>query len=375
MRVGIVADDLTGAMDASAPFAGHGFATRVLLSVENQVGTSAAAQVLAIDTHSRELSGADAASVVQAAVARIGSDGLPFKKIDSTLRGPIAAEIAAALQASGRHCALVAPAAPAQGRVLREGRLFVNGQQVGARSVVDMLRAAMPGVPVRLLGAGGPATDERCVLVADGESEQDLTRVAALGLDHPDSVLLVGSSGLAAALADAMRPAQTMCPSPKYERLIIAVGSYNSRSAEQVRTLLAHRSVRSVVLTLQGELRRSPLRSNSAVVLLHVEGLDAPPMLDPRQVATSLADATADLLAEQGEARTALFMTGGDTARAILSRLQVADIDVIGNLYAGVVHGRATVAGRQLGVITKAGGFGGVAVLLKATADLVAESY
>jgi uncharacterized protein YgbK (DUF1537 family) len=229
----------------------------------------------------------------------------------------------------------------------------------------------MPGVPVRLLRAGEVVTDECCVLVADAESEQDLARVAALALNHTDRVLLVGSSGLATALVNQVQPLQTLRPSPKYERVIIAVGSYNSRSAEQVRTLLAHRRVRRVVLTLQGELHSSELRSDAPVVLLHVEGLDALPMLDARQVAADLADAAVSLLAEHEDAETALFMTGGDTARAILSRLRIAGLDVLGNLYPGIVHAHVTVAGRPLGVVTKAGGFGGPDVFLRATADLV----
>ena len=46
-----------------------------------------------------------------------------FVKIDSTLRGPIEALVAGALEGSGRDVAVVAPAFPEQGRLLVGGRL------------------------------------------------------------------------------------------------------------------------------------------------------------------------------------------------------------------------------------------------------------
>jgi uncharacterized protein YgbK (DUF1537 family) len=374
MRIGIVADDLTGAMDSAAPFADRGLATRVLLSVAgDQAGPDP--DVLAIDTHSRDLGPDAAAHAVQAGIARIGADRLPFKKIDSTLRGNVAAEIAAAMQASGCTCALVAPAAPAQGRVLRNGYLIVDGQKVGAVSLVDTLRRALPGLPVHSLRAGDPLRDEPHVLVADAENEHDLARIAAFGLAHRGKVLLVGSSGLASALVDQLRPARVQRAHPGYERLLFVVGSHNMRSAEQVRKLLALPSVATLVLTPGGEVRRAAADQGDArIALLQVEGLGARPTLDPRWVASRLADVTADVLAIE-PAPTALFMTGGDTARAILSRLHVQGIDVIGNLYPGIVHGRVTVAKRPVGVITKAGGFGGADLLVNAAADLVLAAH
>lgn len=358
MRLGIVADDLTGAMDASAPFADRGFATRVLLSNAAARDETDACEVLAIDTHSRDLSPEDAATAVQSAFARIGSDRLPFKKIDSTLRGNVGAELAAAMQASGRNCALISSAAPAQGRTLHAGHLFVHGQRVGEVSLPQALKRVLRGVSVRLLRAGETLGEDRCVLVADAESEQDLARIAALGVAGGDKVLLVGSSGLAAALADRMPPGALPRLPQQYERLIFVVGSHNACSASQVRALLANRAVQTVALTARGELRVAKNGASPAVLVIHVEGLDAPPTLDPRWVVRRLAEATADALAAHADAHTALFMTGGDTARAVLSRLQVGEIDVIGSLYPGVVQGRVTLPGRRLGIVTKAGGFG-----------------
>jgi uncharacterized protein YgbK (DUF1537 family) len=372
IRVGIVADDLTGAMDSAAPFADSGLVTRVLLAGDGSIAPAGAPTVVAVDTHSRDLSPAAAARAVRSAFAQIGQDCLPFKKIDSTLRGNIAAEIAAAMRASGCRCAVVAPSAPLHGRVVRDGRLLVNGQGTGAASLLETLRLGFPGTSVRPLRSGDSPTNDPCVLVADAETEDDLASIAAVCLAVPGKVLMVGSSGLATALARQVQPTQPMPVHPRYERLLFVVGSYNSRSAAQARALLADSQVHGLALTARGELRRTAKgQSDARAVILHVDGLDAAPAMDAQSVAQRLAGATAELLAEQGAGSTALFLTGGDTARATLSHLRVDAVDVIGNLYPGVVHGRASVAGQTLGVITKAGGFGDTDLFVRAVEVLV----
>src|SRR5262245_35206031 len=125
MLVTLIADDLTGACDAGAPFAGR--APVGVFVAPTSPGPEWT--VAAVDTESRELLAADAAAATQAAVGRLGArlpGGLLFKKIDSTLRGPIGAELEALLAVSGRQVALVCPAFPAQGRTVSAGTLLVN---------------------------------------------------------------------------------------------------------------------------------------------------------------------------------------------------------------------------------------------------------
>jgi uncharacterized protein YgbK (DUF1537 family) len=369
MRVGIIADDLTGAMDSAAPFADGGLAARVLLAPGSAMDAGEDAAVLAIDTHSRDLAADAAARAVHGAFTRLGADRLYFKKIDSTLRGNLAAEIAAALQASQCRCAVVAPAAPAQGRVLRDGQLFVDGERVPGPSLVELLREGLPDIPVRPLRRGDAVGDTHCVLVADAQTEEDLGSIARRCLASASTALLAGSSGLAAALVREMQLVSNLPRDLAYDRLVVVVGSYNARSAAQVRALLAQGEVDASVLTASGEWRRA--RSDSRIALLHVEGLGAAPKLDGHWVSQHLAHAAADLLASPRAASTALFLTGGDTGRAVLSRLEVGCIDVIGSLYPGVVHGRVWRENRRLGVVTKAGGFGAENLFLEAAAALL----
>jgi uncharacterized protein YgbK (DUF1537 family) len=129
----------------------------------------AAADVLAVDLDCRAASDLQARRRMAEAAARLRTAARLFVKIDSTLRGPVAALIEGALDGSLARHAVVAPAFPEQGRI------YVNGV-FGEHNVREAL--------------GGIAS--RCRI------EDDLSRVL------PESgVLLAGSGGLARRLAGA----------------------------------------------------------------------------------------------------------------------------------------------------------------------------
>ena len=162
MAVTIIADDLTGACDAGALFAGRGPVGVFVAPDLPDAGWPAAA----VDTESRALPPAAAAERVRRAVdglqARLGG-GRIFKKLDSTVRGPVAAEIWALMGASGATTALVCPAFPAQGRTVRDGMLSVFGQPAhespagrdpddpGPTSDLVEILSGLSGRPVSLL--------------------------------------------------------------------------------------------------------------------------------------------------------------------------------------------------------------------------------
>src|SRR5688500_11961912 len=127
-QVAIVADDLTGAADAAAPFAECGLATAIPLIDDVRL----LADVLAISTASPDLPPGDAAAAVRAAIAGRAHGGGPapaliYKKLDSALRGQLGAELIAAMEALGERRALVAPALPSEGRTTLGGRQHVGG--------------------------------------------------------------------------------------------------------------------------------------------------------------------------------------------------------------------------------------------------------
>ena len=167
LRFWVIADDLTGALDTAAPFAAHGWRTCVVPwpggssrtgspSWQRVAGVS---DVVVIDTASRHVAPREAARRVAAAVAAArraeagaARDGRHFyKKIDSTLRGNVAAELAAFRAATAVACLPLAPAFPAQGRTTRDGAVWVDGRPLRQSAAArDALAPAVSGDLARL---------------------------------------------------------------------------------------------------------------------------------------------------------------------------------------------------------------------------------
>jgi D-threonate/D-erythronate kinase len=193
----LLADDLTGALDSSAEFTGLFGPVRVVWpdgSVPN--GTES----LSIDSGTRELDDAHAYAKATRLAPMLHGAAIAFKKIDSLVRGPWAAELQACLQTGHWNTCIVAPAFPHQGRHTRHGRQHARsaaGDWHDVGDVVAQLRAH--GIDARLGDATKKLLDG--VSVYDAETEEDLTRIAAIGRRHSGPVLWCGSGGLASALA------------------------------------------------------------------------------------------------------------------------------------------------------------------------------
>jgi len=118
-RVLIVADDLSGAADCGIACVHAGLNAKVSLGIPRE--DSARADVLSLDAHTRVLTAQAAADRMRSLVNEYAHDSkiLLFKKIDSTLRGHLGAELAAVLVARRTvvpdAIAIMAPAFPANG--------------------------------------------------------------------------------------------------------------------------------------------------------------------------------------------------------------------------------------------------------------------
>ncbi|GAG51605.1 unnamed protein product, partial [marine sediment metagenome] len=124
--LGIIADDLTGAMDSSGYLANQGFTTNIIIDPDFY----STADILAINTDSRVDDINTANEKVRRAVRTL-TGRIIYKKIDSTLRGNIGAELQAAMEELACEKAVVAPAFPSIGRTTVNGVLQVDGTRVG----------------------------------------------------------------------------------------------------------------------------------------------------------------------------------------------------------------------------------------------------
>jgi D-threonate/D-erythronate kinase len=332
----LIADDLTGAADASIHFAGSR-EIEIAISLPTGWGgqgwgRSQAKGLLVLDSESRDLPPDEAASIVSLACHGLG-DGV-FKKVDSTLRGAVAAELEAARAALGRRSAVLAPSLPAQDRTVRAGRLLIEGRDAG--SVAEIVGTAAVSVAVEALNSGPlPA-----LVVVDAVTDADLDRIAAVCARRPD-LLPAGSAGLAAAFA---RHEGSAAPTavPACRRVLVAVASRNPAARAQLAVLAAEPHSRIEVLSVAADARGNPL-----------------------ELAAELGQEVRDRL-QGGET---VLATGGDAALAVCRRLGILSIRPRAEVLPGVVWSET---GREDGALaTKAGGFGGPRLLLDAALKLL----
>jgi uncharacterized protein YgbK (DUF1537 family) len=305
-RLLILADDFTGACDAAGAF---GSSRSTLVICGSPSVWPSGVEVLAVDLDLRERPSVEAQCVIERAARQLGGASQVFVKIDSTLRGPIAALVTGALHGSGKSAAIVAPAFPEQGRFMRRGTLITD---TGEGPVLADVLGTLPET-----------------VIVDVETPEDLRRVADAAQGHPEW-LLVGSAGLARQLAAPVLPARV---SRSVGTLLVVAGSPAAPTRAQLRRLEAGEDV--VVLSTAPTAER-----------------------DLGEAAASLA-ADVATWAERNRPR-AVVLTGGATARAVCGRLGVQALRISGELAPGIPVG--TLKGGAwdgVTVVTKAGGFGG----------------
>ncbi|VVE41560.1 four-carbon acid sugar kinase family protein [Pandoraea terrigena] len=407
MSILIVADDLSGAADCAIGFTNAGRRSVVSLDVE---GFNAAAQVVAIDTDTRRLSAQEAAARAVAAWQRLAAPGRRlYKKIDSTLRGNWVAEVAALQPLAG--LAIVAPAFPATGRVVQDGEVFVRGVPLAETDTWRLEHADREARLAPMLAAAGLRTqtvssallrkdfaaahaalndvvaharaDGVSALIVDAQADDDLIMLARASVGLTD-IFWVGSGGLARALAeqsalfapsddtrDVRENAHVTTGAATPGPLLTLVGSLSAVSHQQCARLCAENAV------LEWTVPPAVLRAGASHpdiagwrtciggaiekgndVLVRIGRDDA---FDPAEGA-QLSAALAALIAPHFARLSGLVVTGGETARAMLSAVGIGALELIAEIEPGVAVGRPA-NGMPTRIVTKAGAFGGEAAL------------
>ncbi|WP_160300011.1 four-carbon acid sugar kinase family protein [Devosia geojensis] len=332
MRVAIVADDLTGALDVCTPLAARGLRCYVATRPDGlEAALARGGDIVCVNTATRETDPEAARRIVGAVARRIAeaSPAIAFKKIDSRLKGHVAIEVEACLAEFGRRRAILAPAVPSQGRRVEAG--YVTG-----RGLAEPL--GMAGVLGNRLAYAAP----------DSADEADLERIARA--DWRD-VLLVGASGLAAGLAAVLSPQAAMTAKPINGPLLVAVGSHDPITVEQVSRAAAQRDV--LHLTSDDGAISMPTSLPPVVI---VQATIAPQRTDRAQAMVRFGGEVASLL-RQGGFATAL-VSGGETGQTVLGNLGVDCLEVLGEALAGIPLTEARIGEHRLAILTKSGGFG-----------------
>lgn len=400
LKLGVVADDLTGGCDTGVQFSREGLRVVVLFSLEGVKGAFQTVDILVLDTDSRAIPAADAyrrTGEACLALKREGIEGL-YKKLDSTLRGNIGAELEAAMDALHVRRAVVAPAFPLQGRTFQGGRLLIHGAipedpTLGGADLVALLQAQMR----RSIGhlsldvvRRGPASlkakmeevwgEGKEVLTIDAAERDDLRIIAATLMPLSLDRVVAGSAGLAMEIAGllGLRRAAGVFPRLQAAQVLIVAGSPHPVTASQVVSLSRVPGVRVLGLHLSRLFRDEADETQRVVkeAALILRGGGDLVIRPEGSVPRERGDGTMIIARALGRVARAvieafptvgLILTGGETARAVCLALGATGIELVKEVLPGIPAGRLRDGPFEgLLLVTKAGGFGSEDALIYA---------
>ena len=269
VRLGVIADDVTGACDLAGGVAEQGLATSIFLGVPD-AATSAEDECVVVGLKTRTIPAEDAAQASAAAAAWLRSRGASqlyqkycstFDSTDAGNIGPVA-DVLAASPDGPLLLTIGTPATPAADRTQYLGHLFVGEQLLSESPMRDH-----PLTPMRdsdLVAVLGRQTSGTVALVPLPTVRRGATAVAAAIRTHRDHgaahvlvdaiedadldvvaeaiplldspVVLGGGAGLAVAVARRSTPGPRTATELRVEeggRLILS-GSASARTREQV---------------------------------------------------------------------------------------------------------------------------------------------
>jgi D-threonate/D-erythronate kinase len=344
----LLADDLTGALDTAAELVGitgpvHAFWHGAIPSVlpENA----------ALDSGTWELDIASAVRIVSELAPTLNGAAIPFKKIDSLMRGPTLAEVAACLRAGNWQRGVLAPAFPYQRRITRGGIQHARDHAghwapVGGDIVAGLREQGVTAQPGRLDIPLPPG-----ISVFDAESDEALSRVVALGRATPGPVLWIGTGGLAQALADCS-PSSAESPLPL--PLLGLFGSDHPVTAQQLEAcgsdwLRLREGGPGEAAAIAARFRATG-RAVVSIGLPHGLGRDEA----ARRIATELNELVGRL-----PSPGTLLVGGGETLRGLCLSLGASSLEVQGCIVPGLP--RSVLCGGAwdgVTVVSKSGAFG-----------------
>jgi len=372
-QVLVLADDLTGALEVGAKFAATGLPVLATTSLGFPIHNIQQEAVLVMDTETRHRMPEQAGRRVFE-LSRAGFDAgfqHVYLKTDSTLRGNIASEISALMEALPGLSLLYVPAYPQMGRTVRAGTLYVGGIPVNQTSfAADLLNPVREcNIPRLLSGTCSQpvvsvtadqlaASVTAGIYVCDGETDSDLQAAARKFIESPFFRLAAGPAGFASHLAALMDLPRAAPPRmPVVRQALIVNGSLNEISVQQTRYAGEHG-----FMSFTDDGTVSAVKERGWVILQVPASTGAPADFSRR-----LSQSVRALLTRQKFDAVVVF--GGDTAYAIVEALGHPDLRPIGEVVEGVPvcaidrHAAGLDGDGFLYLITKAGGFGPVDVL------------
>ncbi|MBK9391150.1 MAG: four-carbon acid sugar kinase family protein [Bacteroidetes bacterium] len=228
-KILVVADDLTGAVDTGVQFSRRNLKTVVVTGSENLSRSLKDCDVLVVDTESRfnDMETAYNKAFETGEKARFENIKYLYKKLDSTMRGNVGAEISGLMDSMNISHTFVVPALPLYGRTTLNGNVYVKGVLLAETDYANdpknpVKESYIPAIISRQsdkktgvisfndLLAGKEETGIKIndlinegvqIIIIDAEDDEDLEQIASVVADIHGRVMFAGCSGFAEKLA------------------------------------------------------------------------------------------------------------------------------------------------------------------------------
>ncbi|MBS4197190.1 four-carbon acid sugar kinase family protein [Lederbergia citri] len=396
-KIGIIADDFTGANDSGVQLAKKGLRTSVGIHI-NEEKDIVNNDVLVMDTNSRSLDPTEAYTRVLKAAQYMFRSGVShiYKKIDSTLRGNIGIELLAVEEVYEPDIVVIVPAFPKLGRITKEGHHYINGEiitesefakdpktPVNVSYIPDLLYKQVKKRAVVYNSEIMRKTDEDFIqrihlgenwIVCDVEEETDFAKIIDKFLKTGLKIVWAGSAGLIDYLPSSLRLVTShLLEMPKYSigKTLTISGSLSNITQKQLREVERMPNTYTIKVdvlqilkqSLDMEMILNNIQNRSEVdhILLYLESNERYPQEQGLEISECIVEGLGEValaICENIESVNGLFLTGGDTAKAVCSKLGIVEMALITEVEAGLPFGKLLGYKRELWAVTKAGGFG-----------------
>lgn len=411
----IIADDITGALDTGIQFAKRGIRTQVFTEGkldESDVKTDT--EVIVVDSESRPMSADDAYKVVYNITdwAHKKGIGIIFKKTDSALRGNIGAELQAVADAVKDFPIYFLPGHPEIGRVTKGGVHYISGEllensvfgkdpfePVTMSYIPDIIKD-QSDISVICKSADEPITSEKNsmseIIVCDTQTVKDLDDILDELVKRNELKLIAGCAVLGERLAEkVLCDCKEVSSYEKTDGLYVACGSLNKITLRQLE--YAERSDSFIRRKLTMEQKYSTDYYNTLdgkKFLKEVIDLckkNKKVIVDSFDTEENIVNFVADKSKNIDELRTlipqahghivkalaeenidlTILMTGGDTLMGYMKLVGCTQIEPVCEIEPGLVVSKLIWNGYCQQIISKSGGFGTEDILCRIALKII----
>lgn len=404
IKLVIIADDLTGALDTGVQFSKKNMSTIVTTDLNfNFEDICKEADVVVVDTESRHIPAAEAKERVKSVLSKFNKEEIRFfyKKTDSTLRGNLGSEVEGFMEGLNINEVSFIPAFPSGKRTVKDGVLYVNNVKLAeTQFAMDILNPVTDSfipdiikkqsdINVKLKDINkefSPLDDkEKHIYIFDSENMEDMENIGKVLYNKNKLNYTIGNAGFAEILTHYIK-SDTKKEEIILEddRILFVCGSVNITSLKQCKyaekigycsdslkfsNIISEDYKNSDNYITDKEYFKEKINNNKKFLLRTSDSEDVikkaieyteKNSISMEDLTSNIANSTGQLVSDlirEHEIRN-LIIFGGDTLMGILKNIGCQYIIPVSEIFPGVVFTRAVGKDTAINVITKAGGFG-----------------